>query len=255
MSNNNPQYLLIPNGKLAYHKISGKTPGILYCGGFRSDMTGTKVLAVEEYCRKKGLSFVRFDYRGHGQSSGNFADYVLSDWRDDGLAVLDQLTTGPQIIVGSSMGSWIGLLLALARLDRVTGFVGVASAPDFTEELIWQQLSVQQQLELKTKGVLYYPATDTTEEYPISYRFIEDGRKHLLLQQTIPLNIPVNLLHGCEDRDVSWNYSLRLLQHLQSNNVCLKLIKDGTHRLMREQDLEALLRAIDELLISIGYTK
>lgn len=240
-------FLPIKNAKLAYQKISGKNPGILYCGGFRSDMTGTKVLVVQDYCRQRGLSFVRFDYRGHGQSSGNFADYGIGDWRDDGLAILDQLTSGPQIVVGSSMGGWIGLLIALARPEKVKGFVGIASAPDFTEELIWQKLSLPQQEELKTKGFISKPKTKTQEGYSITYQFIENARQHLLLSKKIPLNIPISLLHGYLDDEVPWTYSQRLLEQLQSANVCLKLIKDGTHRLMREQDLALLMHSIEEI--------
>lgn len=241
--------------QLAYHKTPGKNPGVIFCGGFMSDMTGTKALALEEYCRKKNHAFVRFDYRGHGQSSGDFADATISDWREDALTVLDNLTDGPQIIIGSSMGAWIALLLAIARPEKIVALLGIAAAPDFTEELIWQTLSPQYQEKLLREKVLYKPSDYNANPYPITLQLIEEGRKHLLLQQKIPFHGPVRLLHGMNDTDVPWETSCRVMQKLQTKDVQLRLIKEGDHRLAREQDLLVLTQTLDELLCNpINYS-
>lgn len=244
-----PNYLQTKNNaKLAYEKISGETPGVIFCGGFMSEMTGTKALAVEEFCQKRGQAFIRFDYQGHGKSSGKFEEGSIGQWRNDALTILDQLTEGPQIIVGSSMGGWIGLLLALARPKRISGFVGIAAAPDFTEDLIWEMATPEQKAKLMQDGFVNDHTEYSEESYLITRHLIDEGRQHLLLRDTIPLTIPVRLLHGMQDTDVPWQRSLLLAEKLQSQNVQTLLIKDGNHRLSRDQDLALLMQTLNNLL-------
>jgi pimeloyl-ACP methyl ester carboxylesterase len=232
---------------LAYQRSVGHEPGVIFLGGFRSDMTGTKALTLENWCRQQERAFVRFDYFGHGASSGCFADATIGRWRDDACAVLDQLSAGPQILVGSSLGGWLMVLTALARPARVAGLIGIATAADFTEELIWAQLDAAARARLQQDGVLYQPSDYSTEPYPITLKLIEEGRQHLVLHAPIALTCPVRLLHGMDDSDVPWQTSLRLAEWLASCDVRITLIKDGEHRLSREQDLQLLLAMLAEL--------
>src|SRR5437879_8462502 len=175
-----------PDGAtIAYHRLAGDPPGIVFLGGFRSDMTGTKALFLEDYCRRRGRSYVRFDYFGHGASSGDFALGTIGRWRDDAVAVIDSLTEGPQILLGSSMGGWIALLAALARTERLAALVGIAAAPDFTEALMWQAMTFEERATVMRAGVLNVPS-QYGEPYPITRALIEDGRGRLLLNDPIP---------------------------------------------------------------------
>jgi pimeloyl-ACP methyl ester carboxylesterase len=234
----------------AYHQFVGadgrNLPGVIFLGGFASDMTGTKAMFLESHCRKHGQPFIRFDYFGHGASSGRFAEGTIGHWRDDALAVIDRLTEGPQILVGSSMGGWIMLLAALLRPDRVAGLVGIAAAPDFTEELMWKRMTDSIKAQLLQTGEWHEPSR-YGPDLPITLKLIEDGRHHLLLKQPIAVNCPVRLLHGMEDPDVPWRWSVRIAEQLATNDVVLTLIKDGDHRLSRPQDLVRLATVIDEL--------
>jgi pimeloyl-ACP methyl ester carboxylesterase len=227
---------------------SGGAPGIVFLGGFKSDMTGTKASRLDEICHAQGLGFLRFDYSGHGESSGDFLDGTISRWFADALAAFDRLTEGPQILVGSSMGGWIMLLLALARPERIEGLIGVAPAPDFTEELIWRTLSEHERAKLLRDGKLEQPSDYSPEPYVITRALIEDGRKNLLLGGAIPIAAPVRLLHGLNDRDVPHEISLRLQARLAAQDVVVELIKDGDHRLSRPQDLARLGAAVAELV-------
>lgn len=232
---------------IAYHRTRGKSPGVVFLGGFMSDMTGTKAVTLEEFCRARGQAFLRFDYRGHGASSGRFEDGTIGLWADDALAAFDQLTDGPQILVGSSMGGWIALLTALARRGRVAGLVGIAAAPDFTEDLLWNAFSSDQRAALLREGVLRLPSEYSDKPYSIALKLIEDGRRHLLLRETIDLACPVRLLHGMRDPDVPWQRSVKLAEQLAAPDVRVVLVKDGDHRLSREQDLALLCRSVEEL--------
>ena len=223
-------------------------PGIVFLTGFKSDMNGTKASALDKFCHTRGLAFLRFDYSGHGASSGDFIDGTISRWFADALAAFDRLTDGPQILVGSSMGGWIMLLLALARPERIKGLIGLAPAPDFTEHLIWWNLSEDERARLLKDGKLEQPSDYSPEPYVITRALIEDGRKHLLLNSKIAIDAPVRLLHGLNDRDVPHAVSLRLQAKLESPDVVLHLIKDGDHRLSRPQDLARLCAAVDELV-------
>jgi pimeloyl-ACP methyl ester carboxylesterase len=244
-----PESLARPDGAtIAYHRLPGANPGIVFLGGFRSDMTGTKALFLEEYCRHRGRAYVRFDYFGHGASSGDIAEGVVSRWRDDAVAVIDSLTEGPQILLGSSMGGWIMLLAALARPERVAALVGIAPAPDFTEELLWPRLSPEQRRAIGARGAVTLPSDYDPTGYLYTRSLIEDGRRHLLLGSPIPLDIPVRLLHGLADPSVPWQLSLRLAERLTSRDVTVTLVKDGDHRLSSEPDLARLAHTLDGLL-------
>ena len=244
-----PESLARPHGAtIAYHRLAGMLPGIVFLGGFRSDMTGTKALYLEEYCRRRGRAYVRFDYFGHGASSGDFASGTIGRWRDDAVAILDSLTEGKQILVGSSMSGWIMLLAALARPERIAALVGIAGAPDFTEELLWSRLTPAQRREIDEQGRVVLPSDYDPAGYLYTRALIEDGRKHLLLGKPVPVDVPVRLLHGMRDESVPWRLSLRLAELLASQDVAVTLVKDGDHRLSTPADLALLAQTLDALI-------
>ena len=213
-------------------------------------MTGTKALFLEDFCRRRGQAFVRFDYFGHGASSGDVALGTIGGWAEDAVAVLDSLTEGRQILVGSSMGGWIMLLAARARTKRVRALVGVAAAPDFTEDLVWPRLSPTQQRELRESGAVTLPSEYDPAGYTYRLGLFEDGKRHLVMREAITLECPVRLLHGMRDVAVPWQRSLSLAERLDSRDVVVTLVKDGDHRLSREADLARLSRTLDALLSS-----
>lgn len=243
-----PETLTRPDGAtIAYERLAGATPGIVFLGGFRSDMTGTKALFLEDYCRRRGRAYVRFDYFGHGRSSGDFAAGTIGRWREDAVAVIDSLSEGPQILIGSSMGGWIMLLAALARPERIAALVGIAPAPDFTEELLPARLTPQQRRELDQKGAIVLASDFDPAGYLYTRGLIEDGRRHLLLGAPIALDVPVQMLHGLADESVPWQLSLRLAERLTSRDVAVTLVKNGDHRLSTAPDLARLACTLDEL--------
>jgi len=245
----NPQSLTRGDGAtIAYHRLTGANPGVIFLGGFRSDMTGSKALFLHEYCRQRERAYVRFDYFGHGASSGDFAAGTIGRWRDDAIAVIDSLSTGPQILVGSSMSGWIMLLAALARPERVAALVGIAGAPDFTRELLWHRLNEAQQREIMERGSVLLPSDYDPAGYLYTRALIEDGDRHVLLDKPIPIDVPVRLLHGIADASVPWQLSLRLAERLTSRDVAVTLVKDGDHRLSSEADLARLAQTIDGLV-------
>jgi pimeloyl-ACP methyl ester carboxylesterase len=233
--------------RLAWARLPGAGPGIVFLPGFRSDMQGSKALALREHCLARGRAFLRFDYSGHGASSGAFEEGTIGQWAADAVAVFDALTEGPQILVGSSMGGWIALLLARARAERVAGLIGIAPAPDFTETLMWPAFTAAQQAEIQRAGVLHLPSP-YGEPTPITRALIEDGRRHSLLGAPISLTCPVRILHGMRDPDVPWQHALRLVDALAGDEVRLHLIKDGDHRLSRPEDLQLLAETVESLL-------
>ena len=246
---NAPETLLARDGaSIAYHRTRGKSPGVVFLGGFMSDMTGSKATTLEAFCRARGQAFLRFDYRGHGASSGRFEDGTIGLWADDALTAFDRLTDGPQILVGSSMGGWIALLTAVKRRQRIAGLVGIAAAPDFTEDLLWTAMPPEQRAAIARDGLIHLPSQYSDKPYSITLKLIEDGRRHLLLRGTIDLDCPVRLLHGLRDPDVPWQRSLQLADKLAADDVRIHLVKDGDHRLSREQDLRLLCRTVEELL-------
>ncbi len=247
-------FLSRPHGeKLAYlqEETTGDHMGVTWLGGFKSDMTGTKATALADWARSCGRPYTRFDYFGHGQSSGQFVEGTISRWRDDALAVLDELCKGPQILVGSSMGAWIALLAALARPTQVKALVLIAPAPDFTEALMWEGFDETVRTTLRTEGIYQQPS-DYDEPYEISYSLIEDGRQHLLLGDTIPLTLPVRILQGMADEDVPWRHAMLLAETLASDDVTLSLTKSGDHRLSEPDDIERLTVTLDRLLNDLG---
>ena len=240
----------VDGATIAYHRLLGASPGIVFLGGFRSAMTGTKALFLEDYCRRRGRAFVRFDYFGHGASSGDIALGTIGRWRDDAIAIIDSLTTGPQILIGSSMSGWIMLLAALARRERIAALIGIAGAPDFTEELLWPRLTPAQRREIMERGTVVLPSDYDPAGYLYTRALIEEGRRHLLLGAPIALDMPVRLLHGMRDASVPWQLSLRLTERLASRDVVVTLVKDGDHRLSSEPDLARLAQTLDALTAS-----
>ncbi len=235
------------NNRIAYILSEGKLPCVIFFGGFKSDMTGTKAVTLEKFCKEQGQMFVRFDYSGHGQSSGEFKNGTIGAWKKDALAIIDNLGADKNIFVGSSMGAWIAMLCALERPHKVAGLVGIASAPDFTEKLIWEKLSAKQQASLKNEGVYYAPSCYGEEPYPIMLNLIEEARNHLLLNRDIALDIPVRLLHGTDDEDVPWQVSVQIMEKITSKNASLTLIKGGNHRLSEPAQLNMLCEAVKTL--------
>lgn len=248
-----PGILARPDGgAIAYHRTAAREsgrhwPGVVFLGGFMSDMTGGKAVALEAFAAARGQAFVRFDYRGHGRSSGRFDEGTIGDWTDDARLVLERLTEGPQILVGSSMGGWIMLLTALARPERIAGLVGIAAAPDFTETLMWQEFTPEMRATLERDGVLRQPSDYGEEPYTITRRLIEEGRTHLVMDKPIPLACPVRLIHGMDDTDVPWKLSLEIMERLESDDVAVTLVKGGGHRLSEPADLARLTATVAAL--------
>lgn len=232
---------------LAYHGAAGNSPGIIFCGGFRSSMTANKALAVERYCHHHGISFLRFDYRGHGKSAGCFTDYHLGDWIDDAEQILTTLSNGPQILVGSSMGAWIAMQICLRQRSRICGLLTIGAAADFTEHLIYAKLSPEQKKRAKSTGWLKIPSSFEPGGYDLRFSFIREARQHLLLNRPIEIDIPVVLLHGDADADVPWQISAQCLQRLRSTRAELKLIAGGDHRLSEPPQLVQIIAALDAL--------
>ncbi|MFA6279226.1 MAG: alpha/beta hydrolase [Bdellovibrionales bacterium] len=254
--NHAPQRLTLPDRQLAYQQRIATSEnrhraGLFFMGGFASDMTGTKAAFLDERCSAAGLAYTRFDYRGHGASSGRFDEGCIGDWLDDTLKVFDALTSGKQVLIGSSMGGWIGLLLAKARPERVAAFVGVAAAPDFTEDLIRPTMSPEQTEAMERDGLFYEqsapPEGQPDERQPITKHLMEDGINQLVLRNELRIDAPVRLLQGQRDADVPWQTALRLAEHIEQPDVRVTLIKDGDHRLSREQDLELLWQTVMSL--------
>ena len=233
---------------VAYRRRGGRTPGVVFLGGFMSDMTGTKAEALDRFCAARSQAYLRFDYFGHGASSGAFKDATVGRWEADALAVLDELTEGPQVLVGSSLGGWIMLLAARARPERVRALVGIAAAPDATEDLMWAELGSEQRETLLRDGFLRLPSQYGTEGYLYTRTLIEEGRRHLVMRAPIPLSCPVRLLHGMRDPDVPWRTSLALAEKLESRDVAVTLVKDGDHRLSTEENLALLAQTLEPLL-------
>ena len=242
------QILTRENGtSIAYNKLEGNSPGLIFMSGFMSDMNGSKALALEQHCQERGLAFLRFDYMGHGNSSGNFADGTIGLWAQNALTAFDELTEGPQIIIGSSMGGWMMILTAVSRPERVAGLVGIAAAPDFTEDLLPKQLTEIQLSKIQEDGFVVIPS-EYEIPYTITKKLLDDGTQHLVLRNEIPLDCPVRLLHGLEDTSVPWETALKIQNMVRSKDVEVTLIKNGDHRLSREEDLEKLKKTVMEIV-------
>jgi pimeloyl-ACP methyl ester carboxylesterase len=242
------EQLARPDGNsVAYARSDGRAPTVVFLGGFRSDMTGTKAVALHDWARKKGQAFLRFDYLGHGQSSGRFEDGTIGRWLDDSLAAIDSLTTGKLVLVGSSMGGWLSLLVALKRPERLAGLVLIAAAPDFTEQMLLKGMSAEDRAILEREGRLERPSQYSSEPSVFTWKLIEEGRNHLVLDKKLVLPCPVRLLHGQSDPDVPWEYSLQIAQHLEAPEVITTFVKGGDHRLSTAADIARLIAAVEEL--------
>lgn len=254
-----PEFLTVGTGaaarRIAVRRRAGQknshAPGLVWLGGFKSDMKGTKAVALDEWAAAQGRACVRFDYSGHGESEGAFTDGTIGRWLEESLAVFDKFCEGPQVVIGSSMGGWIALLLARELRKRnvtrasLRSLLLIAPAPDFTEDLMWKNFSPEIRKQIETDGV-WYRASDYGEPQPITRELIEDGRNHLLLGGSIDVGCPVRILQGAQDPDVPWQHAFALTHCLPSDDVVLTLIQDGDHRLSRPQDIARMLAAVQE---------
>jgi pimeloyl-ACP methyl ester carboxylesterase len=244
--------------KIAVRVRAGAAPGLIWLGGFNSDMTGTKALALDGWAAGHGRACVRFDYSGHGESGGAFIDGTIGRWLEESVAVFERFCRGPQVVIGSSMGGWMALLLAreIARREAcavspanrasLAGLVLIAPAPDFTEQLMWNNFPPEIQQEIKAKGVWMRPS-QYGEPYPITRALIEEGRNHLLLGSAIEVGCPVRILQGAQDPDVPWQHAFALAHRLPTEDVVLTMIQDGDHRLSRPQDIARIIAAVAEI--------
>jgi pimeloyl-ACP methyl ester carboxylesterase len=241
----------LPARTIAVRVREGKSPGLLWLGGFMSDMKGTKAQALDDWAQAQGRACVRFDYSGHGESGGDFKDGTIGRWLAESVAVYARFTQGPQVVIGSSMGGWLALLLAhelRKRRDapRIAGMVLIAPAVDFSEELMWKQFPAAIKREIEETGVWLRPSQYSEGPYPITKRLIEEARKHLLLGGLIETGCPVHILQGVQDPDVPWRHAVELVSRFARDDVVLTLIKDGDHRLSRPEDIERLIAAVKE---------
>jgi pimeloyl-ACP methyl ester carboxylesterase len=237
---------------IAVRARAGGAPGLFWLGGFNSDMGGTKALALDAWAAEHGRACVRFDYSGHGESGGAFVDGTIGRWLEESSAVFAQFCRGPQVVIGSSMGGWMALLLARQIARRapgsasLAGLVLIAPAPDFTEALMWNSLPAEAKREIETRGVWLRPS-QYGEPYPITRALIEEGRNHLLLGSAIEVGCPVRILQGAQDPDVPWQHAFALAHRLPADDVVLTMIQDGDHRLSRPQDIARIIAAVQEI--------
>ncbi|WP_213286679.1 carboxylesterase [Bradyrhizobium sp. sGM-13] len=240
--------------RIAVRARAGSGPGLFWLGGFNSDMRGTKALALDAWAAEHGRTCIRFDYSGHGESGGAFIDGTIGCWLEESVAVFEQFCRGPQVVIGSSMGGWLALLLARAIAEReatqanLAGLVLIAPAPDFTEQLMWNSFSDEVREEIRTKGVWMRPSEyGDGAPYPITRALIEEGRNHLLLGSAIDVGCPVRILQGAQDPDVPWQHAFALAHRLPAEDVVLTMIQDGDHRLSRPQDIARIIAAVAEM--------
>lgn len=246
-----PDYLDTPSGRrIAYSRLEGEGTGVVFLGGFMSDMEGSKATALEAWAKMQGRPFLRFDYSGHGASSGAFEDGCIGDWAEDAQAAIETLTEGPQILVGSSMGGWISLLMCKRIHARVAGLVTIAAAPDFTEDGFWAGFDESERKALMEEGVVMVPS-DYAEPYPITRRLIEDGRDHLIMRSALALPFPVRFLQGTADTSVSVATANALLEHAQGEDIRLTLVKGADHSFSTPDCLKTIEAAIFEVLARI----
>lgn len=233
--------------RLAWRAVDGAGPTVVWLGGFKSDMTGTKAQALADWALAGGRSCLRFDYSGHGQSEGEFRDGTITRWREDCLQVISELTDGPLVLVGSSMGGWLACLVAAAIPERIAAMVLIAPAADFTEKLMRPGLPPQAQAALRETGVWLRPSEYGEEPYPITRALLEDGARWSILEGSVAVEAPVRILQGGADPDVPWPHALELANQIKGEDVVFTLIRDGDHRLSRPQDLARLIAAVDEV--------
>ena len=228
--NDRIDWLETPQGRrLAYRRVTGRGPGVVFLGGFRSDMDGTKAEYLHAWAGARGRAFLRFDYSGHGRSGGRFEDGCIGDWAEDAAAAVVALTEGPQVLLGSSMGGWIALLLARSMPEKVAGLVGIAAAPDFTEDHFWDEMDETDRARLAAEGAIERPS-EYEAPYLVTRRLIEDGRRHLVLRAPLRLGCPVRLLQGDADTAVPTETALRLLRHAEGPDLRLTVVAGADHR-------------------------
>ncbi|WP_224825491.1 alpha/beta fold hydrolase [Cognatishimia sp. MH4019] len=243
----NPSYLTTESGRrIAYHRSAGQGPGVVFLGGFKSDMEGSKATHLEDWCRAQNRAYLRFDYSGHGESDGAFTDGCIGDWAADAQAAIRQLTDGPQVLVGSSMGGWISLLTARAMPEKVAGLVTIAAAPDFTEDGFWANFTVDQRAALETDGQIALPS-DYGEPYIITKHLIEEGRDNLVLRSPLKLPFPTRCLQGTADTSVTTETALKLLDHAQCDDIRLTLVKYKDHSFSDPECLSIIEAAITDV--------
>lgn len=252
-----PDFIEVDNTRIAVRHSDGATPGVVWLGGYKSDMLGTKAETLAGWAAGEGRSFLRHDYSGHGESGGEFADGTISKWLGESLAVFRQFTRGPQILVGSSMGAWIALrmnaeLNKAGEGDRIAGLVLLAPAPDFTAELVEPQLTEAQRRDLIEKGYFEEPSEYSPEPYIYTRALIEDGRQNLVMSGPIHTHCPVHIIQGLVDPDVPHSHALKLMSLLPADDATLSLVPDGDHRLSRPQDLDLMTRAVGEMIQRAG---
>jgi pimeloyl-ACP methyl ester carboxylesterase len=239
------------SNNMSNNMSNNKSPGLFWLGGFKSDMKGTKVAALDAWAAAQGRACLRFDYSGHGESSGDFKDGTIGQWLEESVEVFAQFAQGPQVVIGSSMGGWLALLLAKELRKQkgaapIAGMVLIAPAVDFTEELMWKPFSDAIKREIEDKGLWLRPSQYSESAYPITRQLIEEGRKHLLLGGLIETGCPVHILQGVQDPDVPWRHAQELVSRFARDDVVLTLIKDGDHRLSRPEDIARILAAVAE---------
>ena len=233
--------------RVAWRRTEGAGPTVVWLGGFRSDMTGTKAQALADWAQAQGRAYLRFDYFAHGASPGDFAEGTIGRWRGDALVVIDDLTRGPLVLVGSSMGGWIACLCALARPERIAGLVLIAPAADFTDKLMAPAMPPEAKAALARDGVWTRPSAYDPAGYPITRRLLEEGAGWSILSGPVPIKVPVRILQGGADPDVPWRHALTLAEAIEGEDVVFTLIKDGDHRLSRDEDIARLIGAVEEL--------
>ncbi|NOX40583.1 MAG: alpha/beta hydrolase [Alphaproteobacteria bacterium] len=236
--------------RIAYHKTKGQGPCVVFLGGFKSDMNGTKAIYLEAWAKRVGRGFLRFDYSGHGESSGRFVDGAIGDWAEDAIGAISALTTGKVILVGSSMGGWISLLVARAIPSRIAGLVGIAAAPDFTADDMWEQLNAEQRQVLNDTGQVALASDYSDEPYIITKRLIEDGARHLVLRSPLNLPFPARFLQGTADEDVSVSVAMRLLDHARGEDIRLTLVKGADHRFSTSDCLRLIQKTIHSVTMA-----
>ncbi|AWD22870.1 alpha/beta hydrolase [Fuscovulum blasticum] len=243
------EFLTTPQGRrIAYNRLPGTGPGIVFLGGFKSDMQGSKALFLQDWAAAQGRAFLRFDYSGHGQSSGDFEEGCIGDWAADARAAIEALTEGPQVLVGSSMGGWIALLLARALPDRVAGLVGIAAAPDFTARTWAEDLTDAQRTEVTARGRIEIPSDYSDQPYVFTRRLFEDGAQNLVLDRPLSLPFPARFLQGTADTDVPPAVALAILDHATGPDLRLTLVKGADHRFSTPDCLALIAASVADVL-------
>lgn len=243
-----PKILITAQGrKIAYHQTLGEGEGVVFLGGFLSDMDGSKAIHLERWAKQRGRPFIRFDYSGHGQSSEEFTNGSIGEWAEDAFEVISHLTSGPQILVGSSMGGWIAFLMAKRIPKHIFGIIGIAAAPDFTEDIIWNRMDDMMRATL-TRSNIVYIKNNYGEPYPITKKLIEDGRKNLVMHDPLNLSFPIRLFHGTADEDVKMDVPLNLIEHIKGPDIELTIVKNADHRFSSEKCLDLICESLNSIL-------